>query len=131
VLFLKSENLSMKAISLLCLIFLGCSTPTPLEVVDRIDGPMDKRHEKFRQCYVESDSYQRALAENEDRSITVSFTLLPDGKVAKEKILRSDFKDANLHHCILWLTRETKFSQAPDATEVEVFHPINFRSREL
>jgi hypothetical protein len=120
----------MKVIKLSALLlFTACASPE--RVVDRIHDPMEKRQEKYRQCYLESDSYPRDLKTEEKRTITVSFTVLPEGKVKEEKIVRSDFKDANLHQCILWLTRETKFSPGPDATAVQVFHPIDFRSRNL
>lgn len=117
----------MKVFNLMLALGLVSACASPQKIVNRIDDPLEKRQAKFLQCYTESDSYQRDQAENELRSMTVNFLVMPDGKVKNEKIIKSDFKDPNLHQCVLWLTRETAFAPSNNATAIEVQHPLNFR----
>lgn len=111
----------MKVINFLLLItFISCAA-TPKE--DPIQGPLEARQEKFGQCYFESNSYQGREAKNQGIVMT-EFIITREGAVKEAKIKNSDFKDSNLHACLLDQIRKIKFQKL--AEETVVHQPITF-----
>ena len=81
---------------------------------------IDSKNFEYQQCFYESDSYSKRLT----GKVTITFLLMPDGKIEDEKIAGTDFKDANLHACILETTRS--FQLPPKEVETKVTKVINF-----
>ncbi len=114
----------MKGISFLILLLLGaCRTPQPK--YDPIMTPLEARHDEYRSCFLESESYAGTKVE-EKRKVKVSFVIDPKGKVTGAKIAETDFKDANLHACFLEQIRLVNFQPPKDGKNIEVLHAINF-----
>jgi TonB family protein len=114
----------MKGISFfIVLTFLGCGA---LPKEDPVQGPLSSRQESYRQCYVESDSYQ-GKEDSAKGTVVVNFIVTTAGKVKEAKILKSDFKDANLHACLLDQIRQIKFHEFKTETVMDQpihFHPV-------
>ncbi len=112
----------MKAISFL-LILGACSTYQPTG--DPIQDALAKRQRQFTQCYLESDSYKGTQVK-EVGTVTVGFTIDPEGNVRGERILGTDFKDPNFHVCVLGVVDTTPFERPKDRQAIQVTQPIRF-----
>jgi len=117
----------MKAISLLLIFFslLSCASNKKNKNNDPNLGKLDLKNDEFRQCFLESDSYQGRQFE-EKREIKVGFIIDPKGNVKEEKIFSSEFKDPNFHVCILGMVKKIKFDPPKTAKEYQVVAPINY-----
>ncbi len=117
----------MKVTSLLLLafIFQSCATEKKPINTDPIQGQLDLKTDEFRQCFLESDSYQGRLSD-EKRQIKVGFIIDPKGNAKDVKIFSSEFKDPNFHVCILGMVKKIKFSPPKTAKEYQVVAPINY-----
>lgn len=117
----------MKAISLLLIstFFISCASSKKDQNIDPIQGKLESKNDEFRQCFLESDSYQGRHFE-EKREIKVGFIIDPKGNVKDEKIFSSEFKDPNFHVCILGMVKKIKFSPPKTAKEYQVVAPINY-----
>jgi TonB family protein len=116
----------MKAISYLLLasILVGCSFfKKPAPKPHPISGPLNERQESYRQCYIESDSYQ-GRQDKTIGNVSVKFTVTNSGEVKDASIAQSDFKDANFHACLLDQVRKISFPDVFKETIVE--QPIRF-----
>ncbi len=108
----------MKGISfLILLILLSCST-------DPRDGKL-VLNESLRQCYVESDSYTGRKGTVQGQMI-VSLTVNAEEKVKSCKIIKNDFKDANLDACVCGMFKLAKVENATKAETLEVIQPVKF-----
>lgn len=106
----------MKAISFLSfLILMSCGSRDQKPV-----APIDSKNFDYQQCFYESESYSKRLK----GQVTIVFLLMPDGKIEDEKIAATDFKDANLHACLLETTRALVLP--PKEVETKVTKVINF-----
>lgn len=112
----------MKEISFL-LLLAACSTYKSSG--DPIQDTLAKRQRQLTQCYLESDSY-KGKEPHQPGMITVGFTIDPDGNVRAERILGTDFKDANLHACVLGVIDTTTFERPKDRQAIHVTQPIRF-----
>ena len=112
----------MKAISFLLLLVACTSKKTKYHP---IETPIELKHDEFRSCFLESESYKGRHAE-EKGEVKVSFTIDSIGKVIKSKIEESAFKDASFHACLLDQLRMIQFAPTQDGKELEVSMPINF-----
>jgi hypothetical protein len=110
----------MKAISLLLLVVSGCA-PTPR--ADQ-EGNINQVRRQLRQCYEESDSLRKRGAE--DRSIEVQVLISEQGFVKGPKIIRSDFKDSNLHACVLGIVKKIKYPPQKGSVDKAHILPIDF-----
>ena len=100
----------MKVISFLSFLMLvSCGSRDQKPV-----SPIDSKNFDYQQCYYESDSYSKRLK----GQVTITFLLMPDGKIEDEKMEATDFKDANLHACLLETTRALVFPTKEVATKV-------------
>lgn len=111
----------MKAISLLVLLAACSSKPSVLTIQESLESKRDE----FRQCYLESNSYQGRHAETKGR-ISVQFLINSEGKSYQEKIAETSFKDANLDACIIGVLKLIKFTPPKAGETIEVKEPINF-----
>ena len=111
----------MKVINLL--FFLGACA-TPQQKYDPITTPLALKQDEFRSCYLESDSY---LGRNkvEVGKISLAFTITKIGKVKNAKVASSEFKDANLHACLLDQLRRIEFPAPKDGKDLETVRFIN------
>ena len=112
----------MRAISFLLLLVACTSKKTKYHP---IETPIELKHDEFRSCFLESESYKGRHAE-EKGEVKVSFTIDSIGKVIKSKIAESAFKDASFHACLLDQLRMIQFTPNQDGKELEVSMPINF-----
>lgn len=114
----------MKVISLILLVMLlmSCST-SKVKEESSIDSKLHARQNSYRQCYVESDSYQGKQDQTIGR-VTVTFLISNEGAVKDERISQSDYKDPNFHACLLDQIRQIKFANVEN--ELEVVQPIRF-----
>lgn len=112
----------MKAISLLVLL-MACSTYQSSG--DPIQDALAKRQRQLTQCYLESDSY-KGKEVTETGTMTVGFTIDPEGNVRAERILGTDFKDPNLHVCVLGVVDKTPFDKPKNGESIHVTQPIRF-----
>lgn len=111
----------MKAISLLIILtFFSCTHPDTPRV------PLNSKDRQYQQCFEESDSYRNKNIRPKGQ-VMISFILHTDGKIDDEKIVSSDFRDANFHACLLEITRQLKL--APKAKETRTTKIINFSSK--
>jgi hypothetical protein len=117
----------MKAFSLLILLSLfACSSHHEVDQKkDPIRFGLLSRQRQYTQCFLESDSY---LGKNHKKigSMNVYFLIDEKGKVQDEKIENSDFKDANLHACVLEQIRSITFLMPQGHGTTKVSQPINF-----
>jgi|GEM_PF-3425216 TonB family protein len=114
----------MKAISLILLALLLASCSSPQAKNDSpIDSKLHARQASYRQCYIESDSYQGKQDKTIGR-VTVRFLISKEGLVKDASISQSDFKDANFHACLLDQIRQIKFDKVEN--ELDVVQPIRF-----
>jgi TonB family protein len=111
----------MKAISLLIFLLFSCSHQS--KTSNLIDDPLIAKQEKYRQCYLESNSYKGRTDESLG-IVKVKFLINKEGQVKNATVTESDFKDPNFHACILDQIRQIKFD--PLETETEVHQPISF-----
>ena len=112
----------MKVISFL-LILSACATEQPK--FDPINTPLEARHDEYRSCFLESESY-KGTKEVEKRVVKVSFIIDPTGKVTEAKIAETEFKDANFHACLLEQMRMVGFQPPVDGKHIQVLRAINF-----
>lgn len=112
----------MKAISFL-LILGACATHQPK--YDAIRSPLEARHDEYRSCFLESESY-KGTKTDEKGVIKVSFIIDQAGKVTQAKIAETAFKDPNFHACILEQIRMVTFKAPKDGKNIEVLQAINF-----
>lgn len=110
----------MKGISLL-LLLTACAT-APSKPKDTITETFHGKDFLYRQCFHESDSYQGRLVDEKGK-IEVKFDIL-DGKTAKAEILKTDFKDPNLHSCIKGVLKNLRFYDMDHVQDVT--QTINF-----
>lgn len=117
----------MKVIrGLLLAILASCSSHHDIDQKkDPIRFGMMSRQRQFRQCFLESDSYIRAESKKIG-IIRVWFMIDKSGTVTDEKIEKSEFKDPNLHACILEQIRGIQFLAPTNGGTMEVSQPINF-----
>lgn len=117
----------MKATNLLvCLVLTGCSTAPAKRLSAK--QSLDSKSDEFRSCFLESNSYRGKDAPDRGK-IKVSFTITPDGSASNENIAYSDFKDPNMHACMLGILREIEFSPHPSAEDggiTNVTQELNF-----
>lgn len=117
----------MKAFSLIILSFIAsCASQHDVDQKkDPIRFGLLSRQRQYTQCFLESDSY---LGKNHKKigSMNVYFLIDEKGKVQDEKIERSDFKDANLHACVLEQLRSITFLMPQGHGTTKVSQPINF-----
>lgn len=96
----------MKVISFL-LLLSACATK---QEIDPIRATFLSKDFVYRQCFYESDSY-RGRHTDEKRSVDVSFLIEKNGLASDIKILRSDFKDPNLHSCLISMIKRLRFEE--------------------
>lgn len=109
----------MKGISLLAFIlFSACASR-----VEKPVATIDSKDFEFKQCFYESESYSLRQA----GQVTIGFKVLPDGQVDDEKIVASDYKDANFHACLLHTARLLKFPKKD--LETSVTKILNFTTK--
>ena len=117
----------MKAFSLIILSCIAsCASQHDVDQKkDPIRFGLLSRQRQYTQCFLESDSY---LGKNHKKigSMNVYFLIDEKGKVQDEKIERSDFKDANLHACVLEQIRSITFLMPQGHGTTKVRQPINF-----
>jgi len=115
----------MKVTSLFLLVSLascGSRIEKPVEVID-------SKNFAYKECYNESESFKKGIVK-EIGQVSISFNVLPDGKVNDEKILLSDFKgDANFHACLLEVTREMKFPLTENGAVTNLTKVLNFSTK--
>lgn len=117
----------MKGFSLF--VFLIISSCASHHDIDQKKDPirfgMLSRQRQYTQCFLESDSY---LGKNQKKigALRVRFMIDETGKVQDEKIESTDFKDPNLHACILEQIRSIRFLARSNGQTVEVSQAINF-----
>lgn len=115
----------MKGTSLVLLATLAsCASriEKPVEVID-------SKNFDYKECYNESDSFKNRIVK-EIGQVSISFNVLPDGKVEGEKVLLSDFKgDANFHACLLEVTRSMKFPPPKDGAVTNLTKVLNFSTK--
>ncbi len=82
-------------------------------------------NESLRQCYVESDSYtgRKGTVQGE---MLVSLTVNAEEKVKSCKIIKNDFKDANLDACVCGMFKLSKVANPGKAEMIEVVKPVKF-----
>lgn len=106
----------MKAISFLGLLMVvSCGSRDQKPV-----APIDSKNFEYQQCFYESESYSKRLKGR----VTITFLLMPDGKIEDERIAATDFKDANFHACLLETTRA--LTLPPKDVESKVTKVLNF-----
>ena len=110
----------MKAISLLSLLILASCGSRDQKPV----APIDSKNYEYQQCFYESETYSNRIIKGQGQ-VTITFLLMPDGKIEDEKIAATDFKDANFHACLLETTRALKLP--PNAVETKVTKVLNFK----
>jgi hypothetical protein len=118
----------MKAISfLLVLLFISaCSSSEKIDAKkDPIGFALHTKHDEFRSCYLESESYKGKDALTEG-AIKVGFIIDAEGKSSKEKIMETSFKDPNLNACMLGMLRLVKFPPSKGAETIVENQNINF-----
>lgn len=98
----------MKVVSFLLLLLAGCSTPEKPKAIS-IEHGLKNLAPKFRQCFMESDSY-KGHAHKESRLIRVSFRVNDQGEVEDGAIFETEFKDPNFHSCVLTQLKNLKVS---------------------
>lgn len=114
----------MKAISLILLILFLASCSSQKDKKDNsINSKLNSRQASYRQCYIESDSYQ-GRQDNTTGRVIVSFLINNDGQVKDASISQSDYKDPNFHACLLDQVRQIKFDEVKNELVVE--QPIRF-----
>ena len=112
--------------SVLFLFTLACSTHHDVDPKkDPIRYGLISRQRQYTQCFLESDSY---MGKNHKKigSMRVRFFIDGKGQVQDEKIETSDFKDPNLHACVLGQIRSIIFLTTHQQGLIEVSQPINF-----
>lgn len=87
------------------------------------------RERQFQQCYLESDSFVQKLNLKKTGQVKVTFAVSSDGEVEEERIISSDFKDANFHACILEVTRSFQFPKAENGAERKLTKILNFKTQ--
>lgn len=118
----------MKAISFLFVLFLtvACSSGNKINPKkDPIGYALHTKHDEFRSCYLESESYKGkdALTKGE---IKVGFVIDGNGKATKEKIMETTFKDPNLNACMLGMLKLVTFPPSKGELTVVENRNINF-----
>ncbi len=114
----------MKAINFLALILLascGSRMEKPVAAIDSKDF-------QYKECFNESDAIRSTNVKGSG-SVTVGFTIMPRGMVDDEKILASDFKDANFHSCLLEVTRSIKFPEPTSGFAMNTTKILNFSTK--
>jgi hypothetical protein len=113
----------MKVISFfVILIITSCASQKKKTHIETV---MDSGYEKYRQCYLESDSYQGRSAVPKG-IIEVKLFVNADGSVKSADIHKSDFKDANFHACIQASLKKLSFGANPKGKTMEVIQQLNF-----
>ena len=123
----------MKAISLVILFLIFSCSSSNRDQIDQKKDPvghsLDSKRDEFRSCYLESESYKGKDAATQG-IIEVGFSIDKDGKSNNEKVVKSSFKDANLHACIFGILRMINYSMPKDGLSIEVTRLINFYPRD-
>lgn len=116
----------MKGINLFFLIiFSACSSHQ--EKKDPIREVFFSKMDEYRQCFLESNSY-KGRNSKVTGVVKVWLSVNPDGNVKKSEVLESDFKDPNLHACVLSFIKPLKF---PSSTEgINITQSLNFKPRD-
>ena len=110
----------MKAISFLSLLMLmSCGSRDKKPV-----APIDSKNYEYQQCFYESETYSNRIIKGQGQ-VSITFILMPDGKIEDEKIAATDFKDANFHACLLETTRALKLP--PKDVETKITKVISFK----
>ncbi len=118
----------MKAISFLFVLILAgaCSSAKKInQKKDPIGFALHTKHDEFRSCYLESESYKGKDALTKG-SIKVGFIIDASGKSTKEKIMETTFKDPNLNACMLGMLKLVEFPHAKGDQTVVENQNINF-----
>ena len=122
----------MKATNLLIIFLLTACSSGPSKPLSAKQS-LDSKSDEFRSCFLESNSYRGKDAPDRGK-VKVSFTIAPDGSATNEKIVHSDFKDPNMHACMLDILRDIEFTphtSAEDGGITNVTQELNFhRKRE-
>lgn len=114
----------MKGISFFLLLgAMSCASHQ--EGKDPIKKVLNSGYERYRQCYLESDSYHGRSATPKG-SLKVKLFVNADGSVKTADIQESDFKDANFHACLKSYLKMLNFGQHPQGHTMEVIQPLNF-----
>ena len=109
----------MKVINLLGLLMLfSCGSRNQKPV-----APIDSKNFEYQQCFYESESYSNRIIKGKGQ-VSITFLLMPDGKIEDERIAATDFKDANFHACLLETTRALKLP--PKDVETKITKVLNF-----
>jgi hypothetical protein len=110
----------MKVISFLGLLMLvscGSRDQNPT-------APIDSKNFDYQQCFYESETYSNRNIKGKGQ-VSITFILMPDGKIEDERIAATDFKDANFHACLLETTRALELP--PNTVETKITKVINFK----
>ncbi len=108
----------MKGIRFLILVTLASCASEPY------DGKL-VLNESLRQCYVESDSYTGRKGTVQGK-MTVSLNVTPEEKVKTCKIIKNDFKDANLDACVCGIFKLSTVTNLTKDQTIEVVQSVNF-----
>lgn len=111
----------MKVISLL--LFVTACASNRVEP-DPIRDVFTAKYEKFRQCYLESETYTR----KESARIKVLVVVHQGGSVKESKVLESTTKDPNFSACIEGQLKLLKFPAPAEGGTVEITQPFNFHT---
>jgi hypothetical protein len=118
----------MKATSFL-LVLLSISACSSAEKIDQKKDPigfaLHTKHDEFRSCYLESESYKGKDAITKG-AIKVGFVIDQNGKSSKEKIMETSFKDANLNACMLGMLKLVTFPPSKGDLTIVENQNINF-----
>lgn len=109
----------MKAIKFLSFLMLVSCGSLDQKTV----APIDAKNFDYQQCFYESETYSNRIIKGQGQ-VTITFLLMPDGKIEDERIAATDFKDANFHACLLETTRALKLP--PKDVETKVTKVMNF-----
>lgn len=109
----------MKVISFL-LLLSACASHQ--EKPDPIRDVFLAKKEKYRQCYLESESYTKKLS----GVMKIWVFVNADGSVKEAKVLESDFKDPNFKACIEEQLRNLRFVPHDKGHTLDIKQPIRF-----
>lgn len=111
----------MKACSfILFFLFIGCSSQE--KKPDSIRDPLLAKFEKARQCYHESDSFR----DKKPLTLTLNFSISPEGKMKDPRITHIDLKDPNFKSCFITIMSETKFNPSSDGMIIDIKQDFHF-----
>jgi TonB family protein len=98
----------------------GATKEGPLSV-EAVREPIEARAADFRACYKKEQKKQKALA----GTVTVRFTVRPDGTVKNVKVKESTLASPPVETCLLGVAGQLRYGTA--AEETKVVFPFVFR----